>query len=389
MKFLILSCGTGEGHNSAAKAVIENLTDKGHSCVFIDPITLKSQKASNIVAGAYNGLIRKAPRAFGFVYKLGALYEATRLPSPVYWANAKYADELYSLIKEEGFDAVISTHLYSMLAITAARKKYSLNIPVFGVLTDYTVIPFFRDAKLDLYFVPTETATEELGVRGVPKEKVYVTGIPVSKNFSHPMEKSEARRLLGIPSDKKIAVILSGGAGCGKQLKLTKSLLKSTDGNTLLYVFSGKNEKLKEKLSKLENVSERVKTVPFTPDVHLYVASADVVLSKPGGLSSTEIATANVPLVHLHEIPGCESANIRYFTSHGLSLPGRSVKKATAAAKRLLEDADAVSQMKENQKRVLPADPSEDISRIIFDYMEKRRKEREIEGNNSLDNTDI
>ena len=88
-KVLILSCSTGEGHNSAAKAIETALKKKGIAYELTDPVSFKSEKMQNFVSNLYNVTIKKAPAVFGAVYKLGELYSEANLPSPVYWANSR------------------------------------------------------------------------------------------------------------------------------------------------------------------------------------------------------------------------------------------------------------------------------------------------------------
>ena len=141
MKLLLLSCPTGEGHNSARRALAEELKRQGVEYVLADPVGFQSKRARELVAAAYNGLIRRAPTVFGMVYRAGAVYESTGLRSPVYYANAHYASTLHDYLQAERFDGVLSTHLFGLEAVTAIRRRTGAHIPSFGVLTDYTCIP--------------------------------------------------------------------------------------------------------------------------------------------------------------------------------------------------------------------------------------------------------
>ena len=138
MKLLLLSCPSGEGHNSARRAIAEELDRQGIAYELADPVSFQSERAQRLAAGAYNSLIRRAPRAFGLLYRAGALYSGSHLRSPVYFANAHYSEKLYTYLRENSFDAVLSTHLYGMEAVTAIRRRRKVKIPNFGVLTDYT-----------------------------------------------------------------------------------------------------------------------------------------------------------------------------------------------------------------------------------------------------------
>ena len=123
MKVLLLSCSTGEGHNSAAFALQEELESRGVDCVLADPVAFGSEKARKAVANTYNNIIKKVPAAFGMLYKVGDWYSAHELPSPIYYANSLYADNLCAFIEEQGFDLVVCTHLYAMEAMTRIHKK--------------------------------------------------------------------------------------------------------------------------------------------------------------------------------------------------------------------------------------------------------------------------
>lgn len=360
-KVLILTCSTGEGHNSAARAIEAALKTQNIYCELADPISFKSEWMKNIVSGLYNDTIRKAPAVFGAVYKLGDLYASTRLPSPVYWANSKYAGILRQYIEENHFDAVICTHLYGMEAMTAIRKDPDFRIPCFGVLTDYVCIPFIADADLTGMFVPTEEVRQELIQKGRAPESVILTGIPVSRVFRDHPQKAEARKMLGIPEDKNVFLVMTGGVGCENMEGLCKRLVSASGEQDLVIVMTGKNEALKNMLDERYAHSGKLRTVAFTTEVASYMAAADVLLSKSGGLSSTEAAVTNIPLVHIHAIPGCETYNATYFSSHGMSRWAENDDEAVRYALELAYDKEKAGRMVNMQRKYVNPNAAEQI----------------------------
>ncbi len=350
MKILILSCGTGEGHNSAAKAVYDNLKGKNTECEIRDVLSFKSERAARRAAEVYSAVIKRAPLLFGAAYVLGGLYDRAGLPSPIYYSNAKYAEKLCGYITSNGFDCVICTHLFAMEAMTAVRREWDCGVRVYGVLTDYTAIPFYKDCVLDGWFVPDGEAAGQLEKSGIPRRIIYRTGIPVREKFCAELTRDGAREALGLPKDKKIVAVTAGGAGCGRLLKLCKGLDKALDGDCVIAVFPARNNALEARLLKRFGGGNRFLIVGYTEAIHLYFKAADVVMTKPGGLSSTEAAALRVPIVHLKAIPGCETANAKYFAKRGLSVRTRTVKSAVRAAQGLLAGGDCTRNMLELQQ---------------------------------------
>ena len=364
MKVLVLSCSTGEGHNSAAKAICEALTAIGAEYEFKDPVSFRGEKTPKKIASMYNNLIKKAPAAFGMVYKIGDAYDRSLLPSPVYAWNASYADKLADYIKNQGFDAVITTHLYGMLALTAAKKNGDIYVPIFGVGTDYTMIPFTRNAVMDEFFVPHKDLLGFYTEKGVKENTLNPTGIPVSPKVSAAPEKRVAREILGLPQDKKIVLLMSGGVGCESVKPLLKKLHKNGDDGALWVVLVGNNQKLKQTIEK--SVShDKVLPVGFTDKVALYLRASDVVISKAGGLSSTEVAVSRVPLVHFKPIPGCETCNAEFFAAKGMSVLAKNGKEAIALAEELLTNEEKRNAMIAAQQREINPHAAEDIVRSM------------------------
>lgn len=351
---LILTCSTGEGHNSAAHALQSALFAAGIASEVADPVSFQSERMQHAVASLYNNMIKKTPAVFGAIYKLGDLYSSTNLPSPVYWANAQYAQALQKFIITKAFDAVICTHLYGMEVMTAIREKGQLHIPCYGVLTDYVCIPFIEETHMDLYFVSCDRARQDLIDKGIPARKIVVSGIPVHERFVNHPSKSASRMQLHIPPEKKIFLVMTGGVGCENMIGLCNELVKHLKNDAEVYVLTGKNQNLKQRLDSKYGLEPRFHTVPFTRQVATYMAAADVLLSKPGGLSSTEAAVANIPLVHIHAIPGCETYNARFFSENGMSMHASNDKQAVIYAQQLAYDKETADLMVQAQQRYIP-----------------------------------
>lgn len=366
MKILILSCRTGEGHNSAAKAVKEALDDFGAECELVDALTFSGRRPNEIVTNSYNRMIVKAPNMFGLIYKAGDLYSSTKLASPVYWANSLYAERLRAYIENGGFTAVVCSHLFPMETLTWLKRRGEITQKCYGILTDYTCIPFFHETDLDAYFIPHTEVTEECLEKGMAGEKLLTTGIPVMKTFSNRVEKQMAREKLSIPAGCKLFLIMTGGIGCGRVFDFCDGILAKSGKDVCVIVLSGRNEQLKAGLNSRYGLDTRVRAVSFTTEVALYMNAADVLLTKPGGISTTEAAVANVPLCHTMPIPGCETKNAALFEKKGMSVRANSPQEAVEKALGLMEDNTLRERICKMQREQINPNASRDIAAYIL-----------------------
>lgn len=365
-KVLILTCSTGEGHNSAAYALRTAFEARDVVCELADPVSFRSDRMKEVVASLYNRTIKKAPQVFGAVYRLGDAYSASNLPSPVYWANARYAEKLRAYILEQKFDAVICTHLYGMEAMTAILKDPEFQVPCYGVLTDYVCIPFLDETRLTGYFVPERQTRNHLVEKGIREDTICITGIPVDRAFTNHPDARRARTELGLPLDKKLILTMTGGVGCENMEGFCARVMESLKKDAMLVVLVGKNDVLKRRLDEKFGHLDTFRTVPFTKQVSLYMSACDVLISKPGGLSSTEAAVANIPQVHFHAIPGCETYNARYFSEHGMAFLARNEQEAVNFATTLAYHPDIAEGMREMQRAFINPHAADDIVQKVM-----------------------
>lgn len=373
MRLLILTCNTGEGHNSAAGALQEEAQRRGHEAEIVDPLSLGTEHVGELAGAIYNRMIQKVPELFGLIYRAGDVYSSTGMRSPVYLANARHAGRLSEYAEERKIDAVISTHLYGMEVVTAARRQGLLSIPTSGVLTDYTCIPFLGETGMDRYFIPHEDLREEMRRHGIPDERILGCGIPVKRKFTQPIGKEQARNRLVLPREGRIYLLMTGGMGSGNAGTLCRELLREETQPFTAIVLAGRNSALREEMEKAFAGEQRIRCVCFTDEVNLYMEAADVILSKPGGLSSTETAALGVPLVHTMAIPGCETRNAVFFSERGMSVKASGARLAVSAAIGLASHPDAAEAMRQAQRTQIHADAAQRILQAVEEQVRDRQ----------------
>ena len=368
-KILVLSSSTGSGHNRAAEAIIEAWEAKGMECKMFDILSFFSEKVRETVVNLYNGAINSMADGWGILYRTAEITDKISFFAPTYWFNSTYAKKLYEHIKKEKYDAVVCTHMFSMETVTKLKREGYLKIPSFAVITDYAMYPFVAKTDVDYYFVSCPEVKAAFLEHDFSEDRIIVSGIPVSAKFSADLSKEEARKQLGLPVEGDVYLIMMGGTGFGNANELTESILKKSP-KAYIVVFTGNNSKLKEEFEEEYSEAGNVIALGFTDKVHLYMRAGDVLLTKPGGLSSTEACVANIPLVHTNAIPGLETENLEYFIKKGMSATADNAEDFAEVAYNLINDKVAATTMRKAQTANTNANSAKDIAEFILEKVQ-------------------
>ena len=339
MKILILSCSTGGGHNAAGKAVKEQLEKKGHEAVMLDPFSLKSDKTASTVGNAYLLAAGKAPGFFGFIYKIGSSISSSRHKSPVYYANTLMVKRLKAYLDENHFDAVVMPHLFPAEMMTCMKRDY--------------------------YIIPHEDLLEEDIEKGLPAEKLYPFGIPVSPSFQKKTDKEKAKVKLHLPADKPVYLVMSGSMGFGKMHLFVFELTRKLTHDEQLIIICGNNKKTQRILKYTYYRNKNVHITGFTEHVSDYMDASDVIFTKPGGLTSTEALVKNIPVVYTAAIPGCETKNREFFVSRGLALASERIHVQISQGITLVENKEIRNAMINTQKHFAKPHAAADIVTLL------------------------
>lgn len=377
MDALILSVGTGGGHNAAGYAVKEELLRRGHNVEMMNPYDLKSSKTSKIIDNTYIKLVQTVPKAFGLVYFIGDAYRRLPWRSPVYFANRRMAAVLKEYLDEHHFDIVIMPHLFPAEMMTSMLNNGWERPKTLFITTDYTCIPFIEETELDAYIIPTSQLCGEFEGFGVPSDRMFSLGIPTLAGYKSDISKSEAKKALGLSESKRYILITGGSMGSGNLVKIVRYILKwrkerhAEDIEPV--IVCGSNRKLYERMEK--EFSQDCVVIGYTTKMPLYMKACEIFMTKPGGLSSTEAASAGIPIIHITPIPGCESKNLRYFEEHGMSIFAKCSEKSIKKALDYLEKSENRDKMVMCQKKYLNDKAASDICDLAERLVEEKEKE--------------
>lgn len=345
LRLLILSCNTGEGHNSAARALKGCFEAQNISCEIRDALAFWSPEKSKIISKGHVFIYRRMPKLFGVSYR----FEENHPPkkgdeSFIYDLVIKGCESLYEYLSENSYDAVICTHVFSAMMITELKKRRQYTVKSYFVATDYTCSPGVNQTSLDAYFIPHKKLISEFSENGIPEAKLVPSGIPVRMDFYKKTDPKSAKAALSIPQDKKVVLLMCGSMGCGPIKTLAEYLPQQIPSDSLLVVICGNNRKLYKSLTKYP-LPDNMRVVGFTSRMPLYMDAADLILTKPGGLSSTEAAVKALPMLFIDAVPGCETRNYEFFIKNGFADMRDSVLGLCDAVCDLLENGEKLKKM--------------------------------------------
>lgn len=366
MRVLVLSCNTGEGHNTAGKAVVEAVQAAGYDAVMLDIMLLAGKRTSRIVGGAYVEIVKHIPGFFYFLYKIGGKISSSKRKSPVYYANALMSKRLGKFLKKNAFDIIVTPHLFAAETLTHMKRKGMLEQKTVAIATDYTCIPFWEETECDYYILPHKDLMEEDVEKGMDREKLLPYGIPVKQAFLNKEDKRIARRKCHLPEEGIIYLVMSGSMGFGKiHLFVAGLALKCRQGEQIV-IICGNNRKLRSILKTEFRWNENIYVLGYTDKISEYMDACDVLFTKPGGLTSTEAAVKNIGIVHTAPIPGCETKNRDFFVEKKMSMASDTIRGQIAAGQKLAEDREFLRKMQEAQRKNINPYAGEQITELLI-----------------------
>jgi processive 1,2-diacylglycerol beta-glucosyltransferase len=350
-RVLILSASVGSGHMRAAEAVELALKRLVPDAFVrnIDVLTMATAPFRHCYGHIYLDLIDAAPAVLGFFYNL---MDRPRPPLADGWEELRVKLEkmsirpLQHLLTSEPWDLVINTHFLPEEIIAWLRRNHRLSIPQVLVTTDFETHRLWVHQPCEHYFTATEEAAEYLKCYGVPRKDATATGIPIHPSFAEPKNRAACLARHGLVGDRPIVLQLNGGFGVGPIEELYRALLDMPNPVDLVVV-TGRNEKAKRHLTGIPAPPRhRVKVLGFTRAMDALMAVADLIVTKPGGLTTSEALASGTPLVVVHPVPGQEERNSDYILENGAAIKVNHMPTLGCKVAAVLRDPARLASMK-------------------------------------------
>jgi len=373
MKVLVLSSNTGAGHNSCAGAVQEEMMARGIPCDIRDGLSFLSKEASRFISQWHTRLYRTMPKLYGESYSLAEKragdMDDTSLVFRFLGLGAK---SLRACIDSQGYTHVVCTHLFPAMMLTQLQRQSPLPIVTAFIATDYTASPGYETVELDWCFVPAGEIAGCFVKPTMPMERILGCGIPVKRVFTQPGDRDTAKRALGLDPAHRHLLVMSGSMGCGPLKRILKRLAGQVDGHTEISVICGSNRKLSRQMSHRFSDMPNIHVHDYVDRVSLFMDSADLYLTKPGGLSVSEAMAKRLPMVLLRAVDGCETHNLRYCLEKGAAVTAEDPEDLARLCVRLINDDEALEAMRRTDARLVARPAAKAVCDQLIEGKERR-----------------
>lgn len=382
-KILIFYASYGGGHLSAAKSIFncfkENYEDV--EVQMIDCVKYINKVLDKISVTAYQEMARKAPWAWGKVYRSSGKGALSKISST---SNKMMSHKLNHLLQEWKPDIIINTHPFASQMCSYLKKKHKISSVLATVMTDYAPHNQWLVGSdyMDYYFVAHEGMKHALIEQGIPPEKVYATGIPLSNRFLQHYNKQEIADSFGLDLSKKIILFFGGGEmGLGKEktVAVLDALAQNFEDIQIIAI-SGKNQKMKRAFEEIVSENHKTKDIhilEYTDKVPELMSIATLVITKPGGLTTTESLVSGLPIVIINPLPGQEVENAEFLENRQVAIWIQKEDDPKEVLTSLLRHPERLQEMKKNAKLLAKKYSTYDICKTLLGPCTKVESQKE------------
>jgi len=341
---LHVAVSASSGHHRASRAIARTITqfDPRAHVVSVDAFEYTSRFVRWAISHTYLSLIRHQPDVWEY------LYDNPRVHRQVHYFRALlhryHAGKLKRLLDTVRPDVIACTQAYPCGIVADFKKHYGLRVPLVGVLTDYAPHIYWFHDTVDAYVVPSEQVKRRFVMRGVAPDKVRVLGIPIDPGFLEPVDRLATARAFGLNLEQPVILVMGGGTGFG-QLREIVLNLDTLPYPCQLVIAAGTNRALLAWLH-TQRFRHRVLPLGYTEEIPRLMSIATLLVSKPGGMTTSEALARHLPLVIVNPIPGQEAYNARYLLSQGAAVQAGSPETVRQTVRDLLDNPEQLEALR-------------------------------------------
>lgn len=321
LKTLIFSVSIGSGHDNAAKALAEKLLEErpGSEAKIIDTFQYINATLHKVVVGSYMETLKFTPKVWGYLYDQAA--EGERFIDLGQLMSKLLSLKLERLLKQFDPDVILTSHAFPTGILSVMKEKGHIKVPIASVVTDFHVHNFWIHQGIDRYFIPAPDLSHRLLQHGIEEAKIISAGLPLRSQFLSALDTGQAKAELGLDTQLTSVLVMGGGLGLGHIEQIAEKIL--ADSNFQVIVVAGKNKVLHNHLSRIYNPN--MKVYGYVENMAQVIAASDMVVSKPGGVTTAEVLAMRKPLIIFSSLPGQEDRNTEYLLNKGAAIKVRKL----------------------------------------------------------------
>jgi processive 1,2-diacylglycerol beta-glucosyltransferase len=375
-KILILYASAGAGHKQAARA-LKAVADETSKLIAhdIDILDYTPPYFKRFYAGSYLEIVKRIPELWGYLYDRSYKYKKPTLSAHLHQVMGNiHVSRLLKFIKEFKPDALVFTHFLGWGALSSLRGLKILNIPFYCVVTDFAVHSFWINSHIDKYYVATEGEKRVLKRHDFKDSQIKITGIPVNPEFSKPFIRGRLRRKLKLNPPLPTVLMISGRYNMEGLEHLLVSF-KDVKQKIQLIILTGNNKLLMHRLSNIAKTlgHTNVKIYGMVENMHEFMAASDIVVTKPGGLTTSEVLASKTLMAIIDPIPGQEQRNSDYLLESGVAIRIHDMENGGLKIADLLQNKRRLAIMRRHLKWVSRPYAAYDIIEDITSELAKTR----------------
>ena len=377
-RVLLLSASAGAGHVRAAQALEKAFQEIGEASgeqrevQHLDVLNYTNKVFRNLYSKAYIDLVNKMPEVPGWFYdKLDKPWKNERRRLALDKLNTR---PLVKLLRQYQPDLIVCTHFLPAEIVSWLRAKERLTSRQVIVVTDFDVHAMWLVHHYEHYFVAIDEARVYLEALGIPAEKITVSGIPIDPVFAQLKDKQNMRAKHGLSADRTTILLSAGGFGVGSVDALIAALMP-LQHRAQIVAICGRNDELKERLSReasqlKPDATVLVKPFGYTTEMDELMTASDLVLGKPGGLTTCEALAKGLVFVIVNPIPGQEERNSDHLLEAGVGIRSNNLPTLAYKLDRLLADSDRFATMQQNSRRMGRPNAAKEIVQYLINSYE-------------------
>ncbi|MBQ2724234.1 MAG: galactosyldiacylglycerol synthase [Clostridia bacterium] len=383
MNFLICSVTAGEGHNSTAKAIRAEFERSGHDCTILDTFDYIAPELAKIISEGYLFVTEKAAYAYRLGYRLAERERkhpiSSKLPDKLtgFFHDGRdelitvtMTDDLAAYINQGGFDLILFTHPFAGALLAMMKKRRLIRCRTIGILTDFTFHPYWEQCTANEYVVvPDSLLLPQARRKGFSDSQILPLGIPINPKFASFTGKSEARHQLGLDENLPTFLLMGGSMGYGSLAENVRKIDSfEFDKNFQLIAVCGNNAEAKAEIDAYaEHAKHPILVTGFVDYVSLLMDASDCIITKPGGLTTSESLAKGLPMIIVNPIPGQEERNTEFLLNTGCAMASTKTCPIEECMYQLLSSETRLSSMADCIRAIAKPESTKNVCAFAVD----------------------